>query len=84
VQLIDEVSLVQLRHQPDIKEVEMLPLLSADLFGGVKSENEMLSFSFPPPLVMVNPEPLPPERYEEEAPELDHAEHAPNGLPPTE
>ncbi|WP_421078928.1 TraI domain-containing protein [Klebsiella quasipneumoniae] len=84
VQLIDEVSLVQLRHQPDIKEVEMLPLLSADLFGGVKSENEMLSFSFPPPLVMVNPEPLPPERYEEEAPELDHAEHEPNGIPPTE
>ncbi|MDR8290326.1 hypothetical protein FPK70_27075, partial [Acinetobacter baumannii] len=30
VQLNDEVSLVQLRHQPDIREVEMLPLLSAD------------------------------------------------------
>ncbi|HGO6844463.1 hypothetical protein AAHW78_27520 (plasmid) [Klebsiella pneumoniae] len=64
VQLTDEVSLVQLRHQPDIREVEMLPLLSPDLFGGVKTDDEGVSFTFPPPLTKVNPEPLPPERYE--------------------
>ncbi|WP_228150278.1 hypothetical protein [Klebsiella variicola] len=46
VQLNDEVSLVQLRHQPDIREVEMLPLLSADLFGGVKTDDEGVSFTF--------------------------------------
>lgn len=84
VQLIDEVSLVQLRHQPDIKEVEMLPLLSADLFGGIKSDHEGVSFTFPPPLAKVHPEPLPPERYEEQALELNRTEHEPSGIPSAE
>ncbi|MGH6565505.1 conjugal transfer protein TraI, partial [Klebsiella pneumoniae] len=84
VQLNDEVSLVQLRHQPDIREVEMLPLLSADLFGGVKTDDEGVSFTFPPQLAKVNPEPLPPERYEEQAPELNRTEHEPTDIPSTE
>lgn len=37
----------------------MLPLLSADLFGGVKTDDEGVSFTFPPQLAKVNPEPLP-------------------------
>ncbi|MBC5449838.1 conjugal transfer protein TraI, partial [Klebsiella pneumoniae] len=84
VQLNDEVSLVQLRHQPDIREVEMLPLLSADLFGGVKTDDEGVSFTFPPQLAKVNPEPLPPERYEEQAPELNRTEHEPTDIPSAE
>lgn len=37
----------------------MLPLLSPDLFGGVKTDDEGVSFTFPPPLAEVKPEPLP-------------------------
>ncbi|MEL2180002.1 hypothetical protein V9Z82_25370 [Klebsiella pneumoniae] len=84
VQLTDEVSLVQLRHQPDIREVEMLPLLSPDLFGGVKTDDEGGSFTFPPPLAEVKPEPLPPERYEEQTPELTRTEHEPTDIPSAE
>ncbi len=32
----------------------MLPLLSADLFGGVKTDDEGVSFTFPPQLAKVN------------------------------
>ncbi|HHD2468746.1 TPA: MobH family relaxase [Klebsiella pneumoniae] len=84
VQLTDEVSLVQLRHQPDIREVEMLPLLSPDLFGGVKTDDEGVSFTFPPPLAEVKPEPLPPERYEEQTPEQTRTEHEPTDIPSAE
>ncbi|SQC88237.1 TraI [Klebsiella pneumoniae] len=62
----------------------MLPLLSADLFGGVKTDDEGVSFTFPPQLAKVNPEPLPPERYEEQAPELNRTEHEPTDIPSAE
>nr|QTX14722.1 hypothetical protein [Klebsiella pneumoniae] len=32
----------------------------------------------------MNPEPLPPERYEEQAPELNRTEHEPTDIPSTE
>lgn len=62
----------------------MLPLLSPDLFGGVKTDDEGGSFTFPPPLAEVKPEPLPPERYEEQTPELTRTEHEPTDIPSAE
>ncbi|MDE5248810.1 hypothetical protein PYX05_28125 [Klebsiella pneumoniae] len=62
----------------------MLPLLSPDLFGGVKTDDEGVSFTFPPPLAEVKPEPLPPERYEEQTPEQTRTEHAPTDIPSAE
>lgn len=44
-QLSNEVSLIQLRHQPDVKSVEMLPLLSSDLFGGVTPDETASAFN---------------------------------------
>lgn len=66
VQLNEDVSLIQLRHQPVIKEVEVLPLLSADLFGRVMADESSPTTALPLSQTDAKPAPLPPERYEED------------------
>lgn len=83
-QLSNEVSLIQLRHQPDVKSVEMLPLLSSDLFGGVTPDETASAFNLSVLKTDVYPEPLPPERYEKELPVATDSQFEPSDIPPSE
>ncbi|MEQ0229264.1 MobH family relaxase [Klebsiella sp. CN_Kp091] len=83
-QLSNEVSLIQLRHQPDVKTVEMLPLLSSDLFGGVTPDETASEFNLSVLKTDVYSEPLPPERYEKELSVATDNQFEPSDIPPSE
>jgi conjugal transfer pilus assembly protein TraI len=83
LQLDNEIALTQLRHQPNVKQTELLPLLSADLFGGVTSSVELSdSLSLTVMGNDVQPEPLPAERYDENSPVVSESEPETSGFIP--